>query len=109
MNDNNAKTWKTKHGVRRIRQEEPTLSEAIAAARDLSDDIDAQCEIAASLMGLPQDQVMAALLRQAKASAKVAASAPAKTPQEAPSPVAFSRPAAPQRTVVVEYKRASRR
>jgi len=98
MNDNKAKTWKTKHGARRIRQEEPTLSEAIAAARDLSDEVDAQVEIAASLMGLPEDQVRAALLRQAHA------------PREAVNPVAFSRPAAaPQRTVVVEYKRASRR
>lgn len=97
MNDNNTKTWKTKHGARRVRQEEPTLSEAIAAARDLSDEVDAQVEIAAALMGLPEDQVRAALLRQAHA------------PREVANPVAFSRPAAPQRTVVVEYKRASRR
>lgn len=97
MNDNKVKTWKTKHGARRIRQEEPTLSEAIAAARDLSDDVDAQVEIAAALMGLPQDQVRAALLRQTQA------------PKETLKPVALSRPAAPQRTVVVEYKRASRR
>ncbi len=97
MNENNSKTWKTKHGARRVRQEDPTLSEAIAAARDLSDEVDAQVEIAASLMGLPQDQVRAALLRQAPA------------PKEPVQPIAFSRPVSAQRTVVVEYKRASRR
>ena len=97
MKENNSNTWKTKHGTRRVRQEMPTLSEAIAAARDLSDEVDAQVEIAASLMGLPQDQVRAALLRQAP------------EPKEPARPVAFSRPVSAQRTVVVEYKRASRR
>jgi hypothetical protein len=97
VNENNNNTWKTKHGVRRVRQEKPTLSEAIAAARDLSDEIDAQVEIAASLMGLPQEEVRAALLKQAP------------EPKEPARPVVFSRTAATQRTVVVEYKRASRR
>ncbi len=101
MNKNNGKTqdktWKTKHGTRRVRQEDPTLAEAIAAARDLSDEIDAQVEIAASLMGLPHDQVRAALLRQAPAR------------KEPVNLVSFSRPSAAPRTVVVEYKRASRR
>ena len=32
MNENHTKTWKTKHGTRRVRQEDPTLAEAIAAA-----------------------------------------------------------------------------
>jgi hypothetical protein len=97
MNENNSKTWKTKHGTRRVRQEEPTLAEAIAAARDLSDEPDAQVEIAASLIGLPQDQVRAAMLKQAPA------------PKEPARTIAFTRPASAQRTVVVEYKRASRR
>ena len=97
MNENNTKTWKTKHGTRRVRQEDPTLAEAIAAARDLSDELDAQVEIAASLMGLPHDQVRAALLRQAPA------------PKEPSRPIPFNRPVSAQRTVVVEYKRASRR
>lgn len=97
MSENNSKTWKTKHGARRVRQEDPTLAEAIAAARDLSDELEAQVEIAASLMGLPHDQVRAALLRQAPAA------------KEAVRPMAFNRAASTQRTVVVEYKRASRR
>lgn len=91
------KTWKTKHGQRRIRQEDPTLAEAIAAARDLADGIDAQVEIAASLMGLSQAEVRAALLKQAPA------------PKEPAKPVVFSRQATSHRAVVVEYKRASRR
>jgi hypothetical protein len=48
-------------------------------------------------MGLPQDQVRAAFLRQAPA------------PKESVRPIAFNRPVSAQRTVVVEYKRASRR
>ena len=32
MSEASSKTWKTKHGIRRVRQEEPTLDEAIAAA-----------------------------------------------------------------------------
>ena len=56
-----------------------------------------EVEIAASLMGLPQEEVRAALLKQAP------------EPKELSRPVVFSRTAATQRTVVVEYKRASRR
>ena len=97
MKENNSNTWKTKHGTRRVRQEKPTLSEAIAAARDLSDQLDAQVEIAATLMGLPQDEVRAALLKQAP------------EPKEPARTVVFNRATATQRTVVVEYKRASRR
>jgi hypothetical protein len=97
MKENNSHTWKTKHGTRRVRQEKPTLSEAIIAARDLSDEVDAQVEIAAALMGLPQDQVRAELLKQAP------------EPKEPVRPIAFNRPVSAQRTVVVEYKRASRR
>ncbi|MET0868839.1 MAG: hypothetical protein ABWY35_12110, partial [Pseudorhodoplanes sp.] len=62
-----------------------------------------QVEIAASLMGLPQDQVRAALLRQApapKAPLNTLVLSQTAAPRQA---------GAPQRTVVVEYKRASRR
>ncbi len=67
MSENNKKTWNTKYGARRVRQEAPTLSEAIAAAQGLSDEIDEQASIAAALMGLPTEQVRAELLKLAPA------------------------------------------
>ena len=57
--------WNTKYGPRRVRHDPPTLAEAIAAARDLTDQPDQQAEIAASLMGVPQDQVKAELAQLA--------------------------------------------
>ncbi len=41
----------------RVRREPPTLDEAIFAAEGLTDDLDSQVEIAAGLMGVPEDQV----------------------------------------------------
>jgi hypothetical protein len=58
-----SEVWKTKYGTRRVRRDPPTLQEAIAAARGLTDDVHAQVEIAASLMELPVEQVRAELLK----------------------------------------------
>ena len=63
MNKSNNRAWNTKYGPRRVRHEEPTLDEAIAAAKDLSDELNQQAEIAASLIGLPPDQVRTELLK----------------------------------------------
>ena len=49
--------WNTKYGPRRVRHDPPTLEEAIFAAVGITDDQDAQAEIAASLMGMPLDAV----------------------------------------------------
>jgi hypothetical protein len=94
MSKNDTKPWKTKYGSRRVRQEEPTLAEAIAAARDLSDDIDQQVDIAASLIGMPADQVRSELLKLAPAR------------KDSVRSVVFTGPA--QRVVVVESKRPRR-
>jgi hypothetical protein len=51
-------TWNTKYGPRRVRHDPPTLAEAIAAAKDLTDQFDEQVEIAASLMGISREQAM---------------------------------------------------
>ena len=51
--------WNTKYGTRRVRHDPPTLEEAIFAAVGITDDQEAQAEIAASLMGLPLDVVQA--------------------------------------------------
>src|SRR3954452_8733034 len=51
--------WNTKYGRRRVRHDPPTLDEAIFAAIGITDDQQAQAEIAASLMGLPIGQLPA--------------------------------------------------
>jgi hypothetical protein len=84
--------WKTKYGPRRVRHEAPTLAEAIVAAQGLSEELDEQAEIAASLMGLPRDQVRAELLKMAPPRKDVLKS------------VAFVGPASAPRTIVVERK-----
>jgi hypothetical protein len=93
MSENNSESWNTKYGPRRVRSEAPTLEEAIAAAQGLSDDLDEQAKIAASLMGLPSDQVRAELLKTAPPRKDVIKS------------FAIVGSAAAPRTVVVERKR----
>ena len=95
MSNSKDKAWQTKYGRRRVRQEAPTLEEAIFAAQGVSDDSDEQAEFAASLMGLPVDHVRRAL-------AKVGAS-----PRVSRS-VAFAGPASAPRSVVVERKPSRR-
>jgi hypothetical protein len=65
MSQNNGPAWNTKYGPRRVRHDPPTLAEAIAAAKDIADEREAQIEIAASLMGLPREQVAAELAKLA--------------------------------------------
>jgi hypothetical protein len=54
-----SQSWNTKYGTRRVRRDPPTLEEAIFAAVGITDDQEAQAEIAASLMGLPVESVQA--------------------------------------------------
>src|SRR5882757_9004784 len=96
MSKNNDKTWKTKYGPRRVRNDAPTLVEAIIAAQGLCDDIDEQAEIAASLMGVPRDEVRAELLKLAPPRKDVLRT------------VAFTGPASAPRTVIVERKPSRR-
>ena len=84
-------TWKTKYGPRRVRHDPPTIEEAIAAARDLSDDVQEQVEIAAGLMDVPPEQVRAAL-----------ANTPA--PRKPAATLAFTNRGGAERAVVVERK-----
>jgi hypothetical protein len=57
------KTWNTKYGTRRVREEPPTLEDAVFAARGLSDDPQQQAEIAAALIDMPVDKVRVAVLK----------------------------------------------
>ena len=91
--NNKTAAWKTKYGPRRVRQEAPTLDEAIVAAQGLTDELDEQADIAASLMGLPRDQVRAELVKLAPARKK-----------DTLKSVVFTGPASAPRTIVVERK-----
>lgn len=62
--------WNTKYGRRRVRRDPPTLDEAIFAAVGITDDQQAQAEIAASLMGLPIESVIAEVKKIARSSAR---------------------------------------
>jgi hypothetical protein len=48
---------------RRTRVDPPELGEAITAAQSITSRIDGQVEIAAKLMGMPEDEVKQAVLR----------------------------------------------
>jgi hypothetical protein len=62
--------WNTKYGTRRVRRDPPTLDEAIFAAVGITDDQQAQAEIAAALMGLPFDAVLTEVKKQGRANAR---------------------------------------
>ena len=69
-------TWKTKYGKRRVKHEPPTLDDAIFAARGLTDNVQQQVEIAASLIGLPPDEVRPAVLKSAQDAKQLTLVAP---------------------------------
>jgi hypothetical protein len=80
-------------GVRTsLRFDPPSLEEAIFAAQGLTDDVDEQAEIAASLMGLPEADVRVAILKAVPIRPRVAVR-PAAQPRFAPSrpPVVIER------------------
>jgi hypothetical protein len=58
-----SETWNTKYGGRRVRHDPPTLQEAMTAAQGLTDELQAQIEIAASLMDLPIDDVRTEVMK----------------------------------------------
>jgi hypothetical protein len=62
--------WNTKYGPRRVRHDPPTLDEAIFAAVGITDDQEAQAEIAAALMGMPIDAVRVEVKKLGRAAAR---------------------------------------
>jgi hypothetical protein len=62
--------WNTKYGTRRVRRDPPTLDEAIFAAVGITDDHEAQAEIAAALMGMPIETVLAEVKKAARTTAR---------------------------------------
>ena len=83
-----AATWKTKWGVRRVRQEAPTIEEALIAAENLADDPAERARIAAALMGVPVEEVQSLAAKLAARTRGRASLVNGRT-----------------RAVVVEYKR----
>jgi len=62
--------WNTKYGPRRVRRDPPTLDEAIFAAIGITDDHEQQAEIAAALMGMPYETVLAEVKKQSRVNAR---------------------------------------
>ena len=62
--------WNTKYGTRRVRRDPPTLEEAIFAAVGITDDQQQQAEIAAALMGMPFEEVLAEVKKTGRAVAR---------------------------------------
>ena len=85
------KIWNTKYGPRKVRRDPPTLEEAIFAARGLTDDVEAQVEIAAGLMEVEPDEVRAALKKT-------------PAPRKGTATLAFTNRSGAERAVVVERK-----
>jgi hypothetical protein len=95
-----AKKPKTKANPNfRVRNEAPTVAEAIYAAQGLTDNIKDQIEIAAVLTGLPEDEV-SRLVPQLAPAQKAGPGATLKAPQQI---MMTNRTGAP-RSVVVERK-----
>ena len=64
--------WQTKYGPRRVRRDPPTLEEAIFAAAGITEDQEAQAEIAASLMGMDYEPVLAEVKKTSRVAARTA-------------------------------------
>jgi hypothetical protein len=58
-----SEVWQTKYGRRRVRQDPPTVEEAVLAAQGLTDDLKEQAEIVASLMQVPLEEARGVVLR----------------------------------------------
>jgi len=58
-----SEVWDTKDGPRRVRRDPPTLEDAVLAAQGLSDDVDAQVEIVASLMPVSAEEARGVILK----------------------------------------------
>jgi len=65
--------WDTKYGRRRVRQDPPTIEDAVRAAQGIAEDIDGQVEIVMSLMEVSAEDARSAVLKmgQRKEAAQV--------------------------------------
>ncbi len=58
-----SEVWETKDGLRRVRRDPPTVEDAVLAAQGLTDDLDGQIEIVASLMEMSAEVARGAILK----------------------------------------------
>jgi hypothetical protein len=58
-----SEVWETKHGLRRVRRDPPTLDDAVLAAQGLTEDLEGQIEIVTALMSVPADDARRAVLK----------------------------------------------
>jgi len=65
--------WQTKYGTRRVRRDPPTLEEAIFAAAGITDDQEAQAEIASALMGMDFEPDLAEVKKTSRLAARTGA------------------------------------
>jgi hypothetical protein len=84
---------------RTTRHEPPGLEEAVAAAQDLSSELESQIEIAAMLMGLPEEEVRPVVLRAASKP-----KSPSRSPSRPSAPIRNGR-GEPAAVVVVERRK----
>ena len=61
-----SETWDTKDGRRRVRQDPPTVEEAVLAAQGLTDELAEQVDIVVSLMQISAEDARTAVLRMGK-------------------------------------------
>ena len=64
--------WQTKYGRRRVRRDPPTLDEAIFAAAGITENHEEQAEIAAALMGMDYEPVLAEVKKSSRIAARTA-------------------------------------
>jgi hypothetical protein len=55
--------WHTKYGPRRVRLDPPTVEDAVLAAQGLTDDVEGQVEIVASLMPVSAQEARRTVLK----------------------------------------------
>ena len=91
-----AGAWKTKYGMRRVRRDEPTIQEAVFAAKGLTGNLQEQAEIAAALMSLPVEEVMPEVIK-------------ARSVRQTVDTIAFTKREGSPRAVIVERKPSRRR
>jgi hypothetical protein len=58
-----SEVWDTKDGRRRVRRDPPTVEDAVLAAQGLTEDLDEQIEIVASLMEVTAEEAKGAVLK----------------------------------------------
>jgi hypothetical protein len=71
--------WDTKDGLRRVRLDPPTVEDAALAAQGLTDDIEGQVEIVASLMPVSAQDARRAVLKMKRSGDDSRVTIPGRT------------------------------